>query len=102
MNGNNRNELLFAKVAAVIPIVFTLLTAIVSDFDVRTVIFLLTGAVYSVFAVRNYLYLREDRKKDNSPFIVTVTVILTLLLLLIAAALLISFISGEPIIPGQR
>ena len=102
MHGNNRKALLFAKAAAVIPIADILLTAVVSDLDMRTAVFLLIGTVYCVFAVRNYLDLRAGRKEQNSPLIVTVTVILLLLLLIIAAALLISLISGEPMIPGQR
>jgi len=102
MNSNNPKALLFAKAAAVIPIVVTLLTAIVSDFDIRTVIFLLTGAVYTLFAVRNYLDLRDGRKENNGPVIVTVSVLLMLVLMIFAAVLLVSIISGEPIIPGQR
>ena len=93
---------MFAKAAAVIPVVYILLTAVVSDLDMGTVIFLIAGAVYCVFAVKNYLDLRNGRKENNGPLIVTVTVILTLLLLLLTAVLIISVISGETIIPGQR
>lgn len=102
MDSNNRKALLFAKAAAVIPVVFILLTAIVSNLDLRTVIVLLAGAVYCVFAVKNYLDLRNGMKENNGPLTVTVTVIFALLLLILTAALLISVISGEPIIPGQR
>ena len=102
MNGDNRKALLFAKEAAIIPIVDTLLTAVISDLNKRTVIFLIMGTVYCVFAIRNYIDLRNGIKENNEPVIVTVTVFLLLLLLLIGAALIISLISGEPVIPGQR
>lgn len=102
MDGDRKRVLLFAVFGAALPVLYTLLLAIFSDMEVRSLVILLISAGYSGFAVKNLFDLKTWKKEHNSPVIVGISIVLVIMLLLFAVVFLIALLTGNSLFPRQR
>ena len=102
MDNDRKKVVLFAAVGAALPVIYTVLLVIFSDMDTATVIFLLISAVYSGFAVKNFIDLKTQKKEHNSPIVVGISVIMVLITVLFTVVFLIALLTGNSLISRQR